>query len=1048
MMDRIIQWSVDNRYLVVGIACVFTLLGLYISTDMAIDVFPELTAPTVVVLTEAPGMSAAEVESLVTYPLETALNGAPGTRRVRSASMSGFSIVWTEFGWDEAMATARQTVIERVRLAEAEMPEGVSSPMLAPPTSLMGEIQLVALQSDTLPLEELQNYADTVLRRRLLAVPGIAQVNTVGSGNRQYQLWLKPERLASHGITVSEVADALRENNANISAGFIADRGTEYLVVGRGRLRNLEDIEQVVVTVRGGVPIRVGDVGEARLGAAPVRGTGAANGKPAVLLYIQRQPQANTLALDRQIDQVFAEESARLPEGMTLNAGLMKQADFIRTAVGNVRVAIRHGATLVIVVMALFLFSTRAVIIALSALPVSILAAVMVIYFFGGTINTMTLGGLAIAIGSLMDDAVIDVENTIRRLRLNARLPRAQQRPPLRVVYEASCEIRSAIIFATVIITVVFLPLYTLGGVEGRLLRPLGTAYIVAIVASLLKALTLTPALEGLLLPGSRALKKENEPAIAVGVRSVYAWLLRPALRRPWLASAPVLVMFIAALGALPWMGRAFLPDFSEGALNVIINTLPGTSLEESDAIGARAERMLLDTPEITSVARKTGRGELDEHAQGVEGTELEATYTLEGRKKTAMLDDIRARLSELPGVNFSISGPIAHRIDHMLSGARASIAVRISGDDLRTLRDLAHQTRALLAAIPGVIDLAVEPQTDVPEISVRFDRDRLARNGVSFREAEVTLRAALYGAAPTRIYEGSYTYDLALRLDDAAGEVWASLADLPLRADGGGLVPLGAVATITRESGPNIISREHAQRKILVTCNTSGRDVTSVVTDIRAVVDSLVAEKPGYAVHYGGQFESAAAATRRLLVAGAAVALGVFALLWLAFRNARDAVFVMTSLPLALIGGVAAVSLTGGILSIASIIGFISVFGVAVRNGIMLINHIRHLQLREGVTDFHEAVWRGAIERIIPVLMTSVSTGLALAPLALAYDAPGNEIQSPMAAVIIGGLISATLFNMIVAPALYLQFGRPATLGPLNDSYPEPLPETKERTS
>ena len=1026
MMDQLILWSVNNRYLVAGIALVFSLFGVYVCTTVPIDVFPDLTAPTVAVLTEAPGFSPSEVENLVTYPLETSLNGAPGVRRVRSASMPGFSVVWTEFEWGEAMHTARQIVAERVTLAASDLPEGVSPPILAPPTSLMGEIQLAALQSDVRPLSDVQNYVETVLKRRLLAVPGIAQVTTVGSGDRQYQVWLKPEHLAAYSITAGEVAEALSMNNANVPAGIIAEGGSEYLVTGLGRLHTFSDIEDVVVTTRDGVPIRVGDVAEVRLGASPGRGTGSANGKPAVLLFIQRQPQANTLTLDRVLEQVFAEEAARLPEGITLDTHLMKQADFIRTAVSNVAVAIRDGAILMIIIMALFLMSGRAMFISLTALPISLISAVMVIHLFGGTINTMTLGGLAIAVGSLMDDAVIDVENTVRRLRENSLRPADTRRNPLLVVFQGSSEVRSAIVFATVIITVVFLPLYTLENVEGRLLRPLGTAYIVSIFASLLVALTLTPALEGLLLPNSRAVRRGLEPGIAARVRRYYGALLHPVLRHPWLISMPILVVFMVSVAAFTLMGRAFLPDFNEGALNLITNTLPGTSLEESDRIGQWVERLLMETPEITSVARKTGRGELDEHAQGVEGSEIEATYVLKDRTKADMLADIRARLAAVPGINVGIGGPISHRIDHMLSGARSGIAIKFSGEDLYVLRALAEEARGLIAEIPGVADLAVEPQTDVPEISVRMDRKRLARTGVPFEEAGLTLRAALFGAPVTRIYEGRNAYDLVLRMDEDALDTLGGLERLPLRSGTGALIPLGEVAAISRGSGPNVISRDQVQRKIFVTCNPAGRDVASVVADIRGKIDPLVVDHPGYAVHYGGQFESAAAASRRLLASGAVVVFGVFALLCMAFRNMRDAVFVMTSLPLALIGGVAAVFLMGGVLSVASIIGFISVFGVAARNGIMLINHIRHLQIKEGVTEFAEAVWCGAVERVVPVLMTAFSTGLALVPLVVAHEAPGNEIQSPMAVVIIGGLLSATVLNMVLVPTLYLRFGRP----------------------
>ncbi len=1028
MMDKIIQFSIDNRLMVTLAALAFACAGGYVCTTVPVDVFPDLTAPTVVVLTEAAGMVPAEVENLATFPLETALNGAPGVRRVRSASMPGFSVVWAEFDWGAGMNEARQVVAERVAAAAADLPPEVSRPVLAPPSSIMGEIQLVALQSETHSRAALRDHADTVLRRRLQAVPGVAQVGVVGGDVRQFQAVADPARLAALDMTLGEVAEALRAENRNAAAGVIPGGGVEYQVTGLGRVRGVEDIAGVVAGVRGGVPVRVGDVAEVREGAEPVRGDGSANGRPAVLMYIQRQPDANTLALDGLLRVVLAEESARLPEGMILDTSLFRQADFIRTAVRNVAVALRDGSLLVALIMVAFLANARALLVTLVALPLSMIAAVLVIHRTGGTLNTMTLGGLAVAVGSLVDDAVIDVENIVRRLRENGARPPAERLSALRVVYLASAEVRAPIVFATCIIAVVFLPVYTLSGVEGRLLRPLSTAYIVSVFASLAVAIVLTPALSAWLLPGARSAREGREPRLAGWVRRGYTALLRPTMNRPWLVCAPAALLTAGACALLPLMGRSFLPEFNEGALNVVMSTLPGTSLEESSRLALLAEKTLLAQPGVVSVARKTGRGELDEHAQGAEGSEFEATFVLpEGMGKEALLSSLRRDLSKIPGAVFGMGGPISHRIDHILSGARAAIAVKISGPDLHTLRNLASRARAAMEAVPGVADLAVEPQADVPLVEVKFRRDALARNGVAFSEAETALRAAVHGAEVSRVHEGANTYGLAVRLDTPAARDPAALAALPLRSSGGATVPLGDVADIVRATGPNIITRDQVQRKIFITCNTAGRDVASLAAEIRERVDPLLAGAPGYTVSYGGQFESAARASRMLLLAGAATLAGVFLLLCAAFRSVRDALFVLLGLPLAVVGGVAGVYGTGGVLSLASIIGFISVFGVAARNGIMLIRHIRHLQEEEGVADFREAVLRGAGERVVPILMTALSTGLALVPLALHGDLPGNELQTPMAVVILSGLFSATLLNLAVAPALYARFGRPA---------------------
>ncbi|MBX3734275.1 MAG: efflux RND transporter permease subunit [Verrucomicrobiae bacterium] len=1026
-MDSLIHWALRHRTAVLFLALVLLVVGGNSALRMPVDVFPDLTAPTVTVLTEAGGMAADEAEVQVTIPLETSINGAPGVRRVRSASTTGLSILWAEFAWGTDLRAARQVVSERVALASADLPAEVDRPIIAPTSSIMGEILFLALTSDTVPPRELRTYAETVIRRRLLSVPGVSQVIAIGGAQKQHQVALSPDRLVARGVSLAEVADALASANLNAPAGVIPQRNIEWLVTGVGRMRTSNDIAATVVRSLDGVPLTVGDLGGVRIGNAPRRGDAALNGREAVVLGLQKQPGANTLELTRRLDLVLDDLATRLPEGVTLHRHVFRQADFIQVAVDNVRKALSEGIFFVVLVILAFLGSLRATVISVVAIPLSLAAAVVALDLSGATINTMTLGGMAIAIGALVDDAVIDVENVFRRLRENTALPESARRAVLRVVLDASIEIRSSIVFATAIIALVFVPVFFLEGIEGRLLRPLGTAYLTALGASLLVAVTVTPALCLLLLPRSRAVETAHEPRVVRTMKRAYGRVLTPVLNHPWAVPIPTMALLVVALAVLPQFGRGFLPDFNEGTLTISAVTIPGTSLDESGRIAQLAERVLLEHPEVASVTRRTGRAERDEHAQGVESSELDVSLRPGGRSKQAFLEDLRESLSAVPGMSFSIGQPISHRMDHMLSGTRAAIAIKLFGPGLRPLRDLAARVETAVHDVPGVVDLSVEPQADIPNLRARFDRAALARHGLTIREVARTLEAAVRGITVTRILEDQRAVDLTLRLEtDGMPMAVDELGDLLVRTPSGAYVPLSTLADLVRDTGPNVIGREQLERKLVVSCNVAGRDVTGVVEDLRRRVEPLLASLPGYRVEFGGQFESAASAQRRLLVVGGAVVGAVVLLLATVLGGARDAAIVMLNLPLCLIGAVAGVALTGGVLNVASMIGFITVFGISTRNGIMLLTHIHHLQRREGVGNFREAVTQGALERLAPITMTALAAALALIPLALGAGRPGSEIQSPMATVILCGLLTSLPLDLLILPALYLRFGRP----------------------
>lgn len=1024
MIDKLIKWSLENRLFVLTAAALLLVWGTYEAVRMPVDVFPDLTAPTVTVVAEAHGMAPQEVETQITFPIETALNGAAGVRRVRSSTGIGIAVIWVEFEWGTDIYQARQIVSEKLQLASSTLPPDVPPPVLAPVSSIMGEIMFVALTSDRHTPMELKTMADWNVRRRLLAVPGVSQVVPTGGETKQYQVLLRPDRLAAYELGVDEVLHALREANQNTSAGFYREGGQEYLIHGFGRVTRPEDIAETVVTTRGGQPILVRDLGEVRVGAALKRGEGSHNARPAVILGIQKQPGANTLELTRRLDAAFDDIQRSLPQGMKIESHIFRQADFIEIAVENVVSALSEGALLVVIIVFAFLMSIRATAITVLAIPLSLVIAVIAMRIFGATINTMTLGGMAIAVGVLVDDAIIGVENIMRRLRENHHLPENQRRPTFNVVLDASKEIRGSIVFATVIIVLVFLPLFFLSGVEGRLLRPLGFSYIVSLVASLAVALTVTPALSSLLLPTDKTIVKEKESAVVRWLKRHYARLLDPTLLHWRMISIASGIALAAAVVALLFAGTSFLPDFNEGTMTINAVTLPGTSLEHSDRLGRMVEEILLRQPEVVATARRTGRAELDEHAQDVNASEMEVNLRMKDRSKEEFLADLRRELSVVPGTNITIGQPISHRIDHMLSGTRANIAVKVFGEDLYTLRHLGEQVRAVMEGVPGVADLALEQQADIPFLTIRFDRDAIARHGLRIGQVAETIETAFAGHEVSRILEGQAAFDLVVKYQPSAVEELELIRSTLIATPEGNQIPLETLAEIRKDRGPNTISRENVERKIVVMSNVAGRDLGSVVADIRDRVQRSVKFPPGYHVEYGGQFESAGEASRQLVLLGGVVIAAIVVILYIALGSLRDAALVMVNLPLALIGGVAGVYLAGGVLSVASIIGFITLFGIATRNGLMLIFHIHHLLREEGVSELAQAVRRGAMERLSPILMTALCAGLALVPLALRSGQPGSEIQTPMAIVILCGLLSSTALNMFVVPALYLRFG------------------------
>ncbi|TLM65869.1 MAG: efflux RND transporter permease subunit [Deltaproteobacteria bacterium] len=1034
MLDKIIRLALESRLIVVVASLLVLLIGAYVTIRMPVDVLPDLTAPTVTIITEAHGMATEEVETVVTYPIETAVTGSSGVRRVRSYTVAGLSTVWVEFDWGTDIYRARQVVNEKLQTLAGVLPVD-AVPQLAPISSIMGEIMHVALVSDRHDTMALKETADFVVRKRLLAVTGVAQVSNIGGDTRQYQVELDPHRLQAFGVTVGDVVAALKESNENFAAGVMKRTGQEYMIRGVGRIRTTADLELVAVAARNGVPVLVRDVARVAVGPAFRYGDASANGQPGVIISIQKHPSANTLELTKRLDIKLAELQKSLPDGMTLETDIFRQSDFIERAIDNIRKVLLEGALLVIVILFLFLGNMRTTLISIAAMPLSLLFAIFALRVFDISINTMTLGGMAIAIGVIVDDAIIDVENVFRRLRENRLKPDGARAPALRVIFDASKEIRASIVNATLIILMVFLPLFFLSGVEGRLLRPLGIAYMVSIGASLIVALTVTPALCSYLLPRARCLEREEESAVVRWLQRGYRPLLDLAMNRPKQVIAASILAFVLAMVPLAMTGRSFLPAFNEGALTVVVVTSPGTSLEQSAAIALQVEKTLLAHPNIEKTARRTGRGDMDEHGKAASMTEIEAKLDMNDRKLSEVMTELRRAMAGIPAT-ITFGQPIGHRIDHMLSGTMANIAIKIYGPELFRLRGTAEEIRGAIADVPGLVDLSVEQQKDIPQVQIIPDRVQMARYNLTMSGVAEAMEAATAGMAVTRTLEGDRGFDVVVKFPDAARASLETIGNVLIDTPAGVKIPLATVAQVVSAKGPNTITRENAQRKIVVQANVEGRDLRSVFEDVRKRVDQQVRLPEGYFVEYGGQFESEAEATRTIGLLSVVSLLFIILILYIEFRCFRDAFLVMVNLPLAFIGGIIAVYFTSGVISVASLVGFITLFGIATRNGILLVSHYRYLMETEGCAPL-EAIHRGSMERLRPVIMTALAAGLALVPFAFTADKPGNEILSPLAIVILGGLLSSTALNMIVLPSLYLRFGRRANLPDLNGSNP-----------
>lgn len=1018
MINKIIKFSLHNKLFVLLGAILLTVGGFYTGKQMDIDVFPDLTAPTVVVMTDAHGMAVEEVERLVTFPIETAVNGATNVRRVRSASSQGFSFVWVEFDWGADIYKARQVVSEKMVTLNGVLPPNVV-PELAPQSSVMGEIMLISLQADSTSMMELRTLADWIIKPAILGTGGVSQVTIIGGDYKQYQLLADPQRMEAYGVSMSDLENVGSTISNNSSGGVVRDFGNEFSLRGIARTNNLEELGGTFVKTVNGKPVVVSDVADVVIGSAQKMGYASRNGTPAVILSVSKQPNINTLKVTENIERNLNDIMISLPEDVKIDSKIFRQADFIEASVNNVGRALIEGAIFVIVILFLFLASFRTTIISVIAIPLSLLGTMIVLYLLGMNINTMTLGGMAIAIGSLVDDAIIDVENVYKRLKQNHHKPKEERTPVLTVVYEASKEIRASILNATFIIIAAFTPLFFLSGMEGRMLKPLGIAYIISLFMSLIVAMTVTPLMCKIMISGDRYLtKNEKDSKLTIFLLKGYQKSLKWVLRNEKVVIYPTIAAFIVTVALFFTMGQSFLPEFNEGALTVTSVTNPDASLEVSHELGAIIEKELLKIPEVTSTARRTGRGELDEHSQATNSAEIDVNYTLKKRKSNDFLADVRETLAGIPGIATTVGQPLGHRIDHMLSGTDANIAIKLFGTDLSKLFMMGNQIKSSIENIDGLVDVAVEQQTETPQLQIRANRGMLARHGISIEEFNRFVELAFAGEKLSEIYEGQRSFDLVLRLNKNYTESIEQIKSALIDTESGGKIPLEEVAEIVSVGGPNSISRENVQRKIVISANVTGRDLRGAVSDIKAKIESDIKMPEGYRVEYGGQFESAEKASRTLLLTSILAIFIIFLLLYGEFKDTTLSAIVLLNLPLALIGGVLAIFFTSGIISIPSIIGFITLFGIATRNGILLISRYKHLQ--EDGEPLYDTVLHGSVDRLSPILMTALTAALALIPLVFNGDKPGNEIQSPMAVVVLGGLLTSTLLNIYIVPIVY----------------------------
>ena len=1021
LLNGIIRFSLNNRMVILVIAALCLVAGIYSTMHTEVDVFPDLNAPTVVVMTEAEGMAPEEVERLVTFPIETAVNGATNVRRVRSSSATGFSIVNIEFDWGTDIYKARQIVSEKIAMVGADLPENVGNPTLGPQASILGELMIIGLTADTTSMQDLRTIADWTIRPRLLSTGGVAQVAVMGGDIKEYQILMDPGKMRRHGVSMDEVIYAVKGMNQNASGGTLYEYGNEYIVRGLLSTNDIDELKKAVVkTSENGLPITLDAVADVRIGPkTPVLGVASNDGKPAVLLTVTKQPNTNTLALTGRLDNALDELKANLPADVKVNSRIFRQSRFIESSLDNVKQSLIEGAIFVIIVLFIFLMNWRTTVISLVSIPLSIVASLLAIRWMGLTINTMSLGGIAIAIGSLVDDSIVDVENVFKRLRQNREKLEGERESIVKVVYEASKEVRMPMLNSTLIIIASFLPLFFLSGMEGRMLKPLGITFIISLMASTLVALTVTPVLSSFMLGSQNSDKTGREPALVRWLKKYYGKALNWSLGHKKTILCGVGALLVAAVVMFFTLGGSFLPAFNEGSFTISVSTVPGISLEESDRMGRTAEKLLLSIPEIKTVGRKTGRAELDEHAFGVNSSEFECPFELGRKTRKELTEEVRQKLAVLPGVNIEIGGPISHRIDAMLSGTKANIAIKLFGSDLNKMYEIGQKIKNSISGVEGIADINVEQQVERPELNITPKREMLARYGISLPEFAEVVRVMMEGEVVSTVYEGNRSFDLTLKVNDDARSSIERISDLTIDTGDGKMVPLSYVADIKSAAGPNTINRENVSRKLVVSCNATGGELAKAVGAIREKIAENIELPEGYHIEYGGQFESEERASKTIALVSIFSIFIIFMLLYGEFKNISQSLVVLLNLPLALIGGVFAIFFTDGILSIPAIIGFISLFGIATRNGMLLID--RYNVLASQGHSREEAVMIGSLDRLNPILMTAITSALALLPLALGGDLPGNEIQSPMAKVILGGLFSSTLLNGFVVPVIYL---------------------------